>query len=51
MLCQYHPPLGHYVDAMKAVEEGIGTAEATGERFYGAELYRLQGELLAHIRR
>ena len=23
-------------------------AEATGERFYSAELYRLQGELLAH---
>jgi adenylate cyclase len=33
---------------MKAVEEGIATAEATGERFYLAELYRLQGELWAH---
>jgi predicted negative regulator of RcsB-dependent stress response len=32
---------------MKAVQEGLATAEATGERFYSAELFRLRGELLA----
>jgi hypothetical protein len=32
---------------MKAVEDGIALAEAGGERFYSAELYRLHGELLA----
>jgi predicted ATPase len=38
---------GHEVAAMKAVEDGLATAEATGERFYSAELLRLRGELLA----
>jgi DNA-binding winged helix-turn-helix (wHTH) protein/predicted ATPase len=38
---------GHDVEAMKAVEEGLAMADATGEHFYSAELYRLQGELLA----
>ena len=32
---------------MKAVQEGLAVAEATGERFYNAELLRLRGELLA----
>jgi predicted ATPase len=36
-----------YVDAMKAVEDGIALAEGDGERFYSAELHRLHGELLA----
>jgi predicted ATPase len=39
---------GHHAEAMKAVEEGIAMAEATGQRFYLAELYRLHGELCAH---
>jgi DNA-binding winged helix-turn-helix (wHTH) protein/predicted ATPase len=38
---------GHHADAMKAVEDGLVLAEATGERFYSAELHRLHGELLA----
>jgi predicted ATPase len=38
---------GHEAAAMKAVEDGLATAEATGERFYSAELLRLRGELLA----
>jgi adenylate cyclase len=32
---------------MKAVDDGLAVAEATGERFYSAELHRLRGELLA----
>jgi hypothetical protein len=39
---------GHHAEAMKAAEDGIAMAEATGERFHLAELYRLQGELCAH---
>ncbi len=39
---------GQHAEAMKAVEDGLAIAEATGERFYGAELHRLHGELLAH---
>jgi predicted ATPase len=38
---------GHHSEAMKAVEDGLVLAEATGERFYSAELHRLHGELLA----
>ena len=38
---------GHDVEAMKAVEEGLAMADATGEHFYSAELHRLHGELLA----
>ena len=36
---------GHHAEAMEAVADGIALAEATGERFYAAELHRLQGEL------
>ena len=39
---------GRHVEAMKAVEEGIAFAEDNGDRFYGAELYRIRGELFAH---
>ena len=38
---------GHHAEAMKAVKEGMALADATGERFYSAELHRLHGELLA----
>ena len=38
---------GHHAEAMKAVEDGLVLADATGERFYSAELHRLHGELLA----
>jgi tetratricopeptide (TPR) repeat protein len=48
LLADAHANAGHHAEAMKAVEEGIAMAEATGERFYLAELYRLQGELYAH---
>ena len=42
-----HPPAGCHAEAMKAVEDGLVMAEATGERFYSAELHRLHGELLS----
>jgi DNA-binding winged helix-turn-helix (wHTH) protein/predicted ATPase len=43
LLADTHLKAGHHVEAMKAVEEGLAMAE----RFYGAELHRLRGELLA----
>jgi DNA-binding winged helix-turn-helix (wHTH) protein/predicted ATPase len=39
---------GQQSRAMTVVTEAIATAESTGERFYVAELHRLQGELLVH---
>jgi hypothetical protein len=48
LLSDAHANAGHDDEAVKAVEEGIAMAEATGERFYLAELYRLYGELCAH---
>jgi adenylate cyclase len=47
LLADAHMKAGHLCEAVKAVEHGLATAEATGERFYNAELYRLQGELVA----
>lgn len=41
-----HFKAGHDAQAMKAVQDGLAVAEATGERFYSAELFRLRGELL-----
>jgi tetratricopeptide (TPR) repeat protein len=48
LLADAHANAGHHAEAMKAVQEGIAMAIASGERFYIAELYRLQGELCAH---
>jgi predicted ATPase len=39
---------GRRAPAMTAVTDAIAAAEATGERFFLAELHRLKGELLAH---
>jgi adenylate cyclase len=38
---------GHHADAIKAAEQGLALMEGGGERYYGAELHRLKGELLA----
>ncbi len=38
---------GRADEALRSVEEGLAEMEATGERFYGPELYRLRAELLA----
>lgn len=48
LLADAHIKAGHRSEAMKVLEEGIAMADATGERFYLAELYRLHGELCAH---
>jgi predicted ATPase len=48
LLADAHANAGHHTEAIKVVEEGIAMAEATGERFYLAELHRLYGELCAH---
>jgi TOMM system kinase/cyclase fusion protein len=37
---------GRFEDALKALDEGLATAEKCDERFYEAELQRLKGELL-----
>jgi adenylate cyclase len=47
LLADARTKAGHHAEAMKAVEDGLALAEATGERFYSAELHRLHGELLA----
>jgi predicted ATPase len=47
LLADAHLKAGHPAEAMKAVEDGLAMAEATGERFYSAELHRLRGEVLA----
>ena len=36
-----------YAEALEAVEQGLALSR-DGERFYSAELYRLQGALFAH---
>jgi predicted ATPase len=35
--------------AMEVVVEALGVVEASGERFYAAELHRLKGELLREL--
>ena len=47
LLADAHMKAGHHDDAMTAVDEGIALVEASGERYYSAELHRLHGELLA----
>jgi predicted ATPase len=47
LLADVYLKSGHHIEAMKTVVLGLATAEATGERFYSAELHRLHGELLA----
>jgi class 3 adenylate cyclase/predicted ATPase len=37
---------GRFEDAAKALDEGLAVADKSDERFYEAELHRLQGELL-----
>jgi adenylate cyclase len=47
LLADAHMKAGHHDDAMTAVDEGVALVEASGERYYSAELHRLHGELLA----
>jgi adenylate cyclase len=47
LLADTHLKAGHHAAATTAVDDGLAVAEATGERFYSAELHRLQGEVWA----
>jgi predicted ATPase len=40
LLADTHRRAGQQDEAMKALDEALATAEATGERFYSAELNR-----------
>lgn len=47
LLVDAHTIAGNDAEALKAAEQGLVLADATGERFFSAELHRLRGELLA----
>ncbi|HUI95411.1 MAG TPA: AAA family ATPase [Xanthobacteraceae bacterium] len=47
LLAQAQIESGRHADAMKVIEQGLALADGGGERYYGAELHRLKGELLA----
>lgn len=51
LLAQVQITCGSIGDAIQSVEEGIALAEAGGERFYSAELYRLRGECFGRLPR
>jgi DNA-binding winged helix-turn-helix (wHTH) protein/predicted ATPase len=47
LLAQAQIEGGRLADAMGVIKRGLALAEAGGERYYVAELYRLEGEVLA----
>ncbi len=47
LLAQAYRRAGRTEDAVAAVERGLRVSEATGERFFEAELHRIRGELLS----
>jgi predicted ATPase len=49
LLADVHLKAGRPADALAAAENGLAVAEATGERFYSAELYRLRGECFGRL--
>jgi predicted ATPase len=49
MLAEAHLRCGEPEAGLQAIDEALGTADRTGERFYEAELYRLRGELLLTV--
>jgi class 3 adenylate cyclase/tetratricopeptide (TPR) repeat protein/ABC-type transport system involved in cytochrome c biogenesis ATPase subunit len=50
-LASAHASLGQTELAVDLLDEAIQTAEATGERFFEAELYRLRAEILLRLGR
>jgi len=46
LLADGHRAVGQIEEALEALREGLDVVQRTGERFYEAEVYRLQGELL-----
>jgi predicted ATPase len=47
LLADVHLKAGRLSKALTAADHGLAVAEATGERFYSAELHRLRGECFA----
>ena len=45
LLAESYGKIGQVKEGLKVVAEALATVDETGERFYEAELYRLQGEL------
>jgi predicted ATPase len=45
LLADVNLKAGHLAEGMRAAHDGLALADATGERFYSAELHRLRGEL------
>jgi predicted ATPase len=48
LLAEVHRSLGQPQAGLTALREALVLVETTGERYYAAELHRLQGELLQH---
>jgi predicted ATPase len=46
LLARAYGRAGRFEEALEAVSDALATLEATDERFWEAELYRLRGELL-----
>jgi len=46
LLAQAHAEAGQTAEGLRVLEEALTLVHKTGERFYEAELYRLQGDLL-----
>ena len=46
LVAQAHARCADLCQAMAAIEEALGAAETSGERYYLAELNRVRGELL-----
>jgi predicted ATPase len=51
LLAEIHLKLGQLRAGLRVVQEALSEAQATGERFFEAELYRLRGELLRGLGR
>jgi len=47
LVADVHLKSGRLSEALTAAENGLAVADATGERFYSAELHRLRGECFA----
>jgi predicted ATPase len=46
LLAEAYSMTGHIVEGRRVLDEALATAHNTGEQYYKAELYRLNGELL-----
>jgi predicted ATPase len=46
LLAEAYGKVGQFEEGLKALAEALATGNRTGERYYDAELYRLNGELM-----